>query len=48
MMNNGIMSRTAVAEICVPPDFLFPRTHIPSYVPGDICFYGAPFVPKIT
>ena len=30
-------SRSAVTEICVPPDFLFPRTHIPGHAPGDIC-----------
>ena len=35
--NNQSNFNTGVAEICVPPDFLFPRTHIPSHAPGDIC-----------
>ena len=28
---------SGVAEICVAPDFLFPRTYISGHAPGDIC-----------
>ena len=32
-----LFSQTAVARICVPPLYMFPRTHIPSHTHTDMC-----------